>query len=320
MLYIARAAVEMRDDYSSDYNKGKWYYIKTVDSIEYRWRLFDDLTYEVIGGLFSDRFEALKCAKRMYVTLLYSTLWNGFSILESGCQTYEPNIYVEELDGDEDLFFKQEEYFFWTKTKRGRNLGPSVFEVENGFEELSEYRSIPLSVTIKWPGSDLSLDNVDEYLFSYSRETQKLLNSIVLGDQADNYGMRMTIYCGLLEHLSPEEKKDLTVQEEIDCLIKHVSSSNLNKEQKDQLKNYLNRGKDVSARQKCKSLCDKYAEKQYCEYSPKQIISAAYTIRSRYAHGDEYVVEEGNPARLIKYVVLDVIKNYLREKENGSHA
>lgn len=73
MKYIARVAVDL-ENYTLTNGESKWHHIKTVSDIEYRWKLKEGLMYEVVAGVFDDKYIALKCAKEIYVTLLYKFL------------------------------------------------------------------------------------------------------------------------------------------------------------------------------------------------------------------------------------------------------
>ena len=123
--------------------------------------------------------------------------------------------------------------------------------------------------------------------------------------------------CGLLEHFSEVRKKDQDVLDVIDQITIFVDSTSLSQEKKNSLKNYLDSGKTVSARQKCLSLCKKYARASYGKYDCKTIIDAAYRIRSAFSHGESVHCHDRCSA-YIKYIVLDVIINYLKEKQSVS--
>ncbi len=130
----------------------------------------------------------------------------------------------------------------------------------------------------------------------------------------------MTIYCGLLEHLSQGKNKEDDVVSVLEELIEHVERTTvLSREKKESLINYLKIGKRESSRQKCLKLCDVYANKRYGGVTCKQIIDEAYRIRSAFSHGEKTEKQYSKYAALMKVVVLDVIKNYMREKENESN-
>ena len=312
MLYIAHAGVRLNED-AYTYKKDEWHLIKTVNGIEYRCRLKQDLTYEVISGLFSDKNDALIQAKKIYITLLYSLIKCGFSIDVSGCDLYEQSLYSEEY-GSREEYIKNEPFFFWNKKNVGGQYGPGVYEVEASIDEFEEYNFFDVEWSVSCD-SNLDFENVDEYIFTYSRESQDLLNSVILAEQAVDYGMKMTIYCGILEHLSEDGNKSEAILNKINDFINCVDDSELEPSEKDQLKNFLNSGKKKSSRQRCKELIKKYAQPKYGKYKSEKIFSDAYGIRSTFSHGDEINAFSEDASRYVKFVVLDVIKGYIRERE-----
>lgn len=312
MPYVAHAGVGLKDDVST-YQKDEWHFIKKINNIEYRWRLRKDLTYEVAAGLFDDGKTALACAKQMYVTLLYALLKGGFLIKVSGCDSYEPRFYCEE-EGDKKSFFENEIFFFGNKKICEGQYGPGVHEVENSIDELKGYEFFDTDLLISWD-SKLDFDNVDEYEFTYSRRAQKLLSSVLLAENSADYGMKMTIYCGILEHLSEDGNKSDAMLQKIDELIASVNDSDLGASDKQQLTNFLNGGKKKSSRQKCKELIKKYVKEQYGEHKAIDIFSDAYGVRSTFSHGDEINLDRDDRSKYIKFVVLDVIKGFILEQE-----
>lgn len=315
MKYVAHAGVKLSED-ANTYEKGKWYYIKEINSIEYRWRFCSDLTYEVIAGVFDNKNQALVCAKRIYITLIYSLLKGGLGVSDAGCSSYEHRFFDEKYDGDVENYSKNENFFFWTPHYTGGRLGPGVFEVEDDIDQFEQYKFLTAELLPVIYDSQLEFDNVDQYIFTYNRESQALLNSVIVAQQAMDYGMKMTLYCGIFEHLSENGLKSKPYQEEIDELIKHTKSCELGLVEKDQLISYLNKGKEKSARQKCLELIERHAKPQYGKYTAKQVFSEAYNIRSAFSHGDEIKHDHIDASRYIKYVILDVIESYMREKES----
>ena len=105
------------------------------------------------------------------------------------------------------------------------------------------------------------------------------------------------------------------MKNKINDFINCVDDSELEQTEKDQLKNYLNVGKKKSSRQRCKELIKKYAQPKYGKYKSEKIFSDAYGIRSTFSHGDEINAFAEEASRYIKFVVLDVIKGYIQEKE-----
>ncbi len=310
MTYVAHAAVKLSED-KSLINNNTWNYIKRDKDIEYSWKL-DHFVYHVRAGLFEDPNIALNCAKRLYVSLFYFLISNRFEIDDAGCRSYEPRLFLDEepiIEG----YKGDETFFFWTKHFQGGELGPGVFEVEQSIEEFDEYKFIGLEVFLnrEW---NLSFDSIDNDYFTYCREAQHYFNSIILADNSSDYGIKMTIYCGLLEHLSENRDKEQDFLDMIDELIKRVDCSSLSSEKKNTLKNYLNDGRRESSRKRCYALCDQYAESEYGGFTCKSIISEAYGFRSAFSHGENVNNSNSKCSEYIKLVVLDVVKNYFREK------
>lgn len=312
MLFVAHAAIQFVNDVCKE--KNTWHILKETNNIQYRWKYSNNNIYHVIAGTFRDPNDALECAKQLYVTLFYYSIKKGFQIKNAGCNTYEnclPNdgeITVEGYTGDES-------FFFWNKHYQGGELGPGVYEIENSIEEFDDYHFLYASLIIG--DSDLNFDNVDEYLFSYNREAQEIFSSILLAENSFEFGMKMTIYCGLLEHLSENKNKDPEVISMLEEFITHVEKSSLSSEHKSSLKNFLYFGQKESSKQKCLALCEKYAKQYYGEFSCKSIIDEAYSIRSAFSHGENTNEWHIKKSPCIKFVVLDIVKRYMAEKERG---
>lgn len=306
MGYVAHAAVKLQNGIL-DEQRNKWVHIKNVDDIEYRWRVCGDRFCEVIAGVFEDKFDALRCAKKMQVTLLYATL-GRYTSLEDAVPPY----YASDLDSDKTGVINNGETVFHSIQAKQRFAGPNVFEVSNSIDEFDEYQ--PISVSISTSGTVyLDLSDIDIGSFSYSRDVHDLFQSIEVAENAHNFGIKMTIYCGLLEHLAKDELKDEEVRIVIDQLTACVNDASLSKVNKDQLLQYLERGKNQSAGQKCKKLIQQYAKEMYGEYPAKKILDKAYSLRSKFSHGT--IVRFDAMASLMKYIVLDVIKGYMCAKE-----
>lgn len=312
MAYVAHAGIQLANNENPN-EEGLWHPIKQENGIEFRWRFRRDYLYERIAGVFDDPNEALKCAKNMYVTLFYELVRLGFQIADAGCNSYGPRI-LHENEPEIKGYSGNESFLFWTKRYRGGVIGPGVYEVDQSIDEFDEYIFLSGSISAL-NKSDLIFENVDAYYFSYGYEAREYFSTIMLAEKASTYGMKMTIYCGLLEHLSENQDKEQDVLCVIDDLVAHVDASNISSEKKDGLKNFLNTGRKVSSRQKCFDLCKKYAKSNYGEFSCKEIIREAYNIRSAFSHGENYENRYPVHAAYVKLVVLDVIKNYLREKE-----
>ena len=314
MLYVAHVGVQFVDDESPN-EKNNWHFIMQRADIEYRWRISDDFKYEVIAGVFSNPNEALRCAKQMYVSLFFRLIGNNYKLADAGCSIYETRYGndgvpdIEGYDGDES-------FFFWGKHYQSDRLGPGVFEVENSLDEFDKlYKSLKCTFTF-FHETDLSFRNIDEYVFLYNRKAQECFQTILLAENAIELGMKMTIYCGLLEHLSHSSSKDPDVLLVFDQLEKYVDVSGLSTEKKNSIKNYLKQGRTESASHRCLVLCEKYAKSNYGNVSCKKIIGEAYSIRSAFSHGENCEDRYNSCATsYIKHVVLDVVRGIMIEQE-----
>ena len=315
MAYVAHAAIKLKNDESPN-EKNVWHIIKQSEGIEYRWKFSVNHTYHVIAGTFDDPYKALNYAKQIFVTLFYSLVREGFRIEDAGVLFYGGRINNDDDEISIDGYDGEERNFFWNKHLQGGEFGPGVFEVTDSLDEFDEYRFINATLSVSRE-SDLNITNVDDYYFTYCQEAQELFNTVLLAENTFDYGMEMTIYCGLLEHLSKNENKDQDVIDTIDDLIDSVEHSSLSQEKKDSLTNFLRYGKKQSARQRCLLLCKKYAKPTYGDYTCKEILDEAYGIRSAFSHGQNCENINSKSAAYIKLIVLDVIKNYMREKEDA---
>lgn len=307
MGYVARASVILASG-SIQYQTNQWYPIKIKSGIEYRWRLKADNTFEAFAGVFSDKFAALACAKQMYMTILYTFYTQQVLIDDPG-----PCWYFSDFDSDVTKRVSERSYVFRDPHNSGAFAGPAVYEVTKSIDDFDSYKFLNGYISGTKTDAEIRIENIDQHIFSYNAESHRLLRYIDLAEKTHDYGMKMTIYCSVLEHLSEDGKKSEASQIEIDALIDQVDNSSLSPEEKDQLKNYLKQGKELSARQKCRNLLEKYAKYSYNGFSPKKIFSEAYSMRSAFAHGD--TPKTAKASFYIKFVVLDVIKAYLREKE-----
>lgn len=307
MKYIARAAVKLSSG-SIQYHVNQWYPIKNVSGIEYRWRLRDDNTFEAFAGTFADKFTALRCAKQMYATILYTFYTRQILIDNPG-----PWIYFPDFDSDITKQISERSYVFYNSHNSGAFTGPAVYEVDNSIDDFDSLKILKGYISKTETDAEIKIDNIDQHIFSYNAEAHRLLRYIYLAEQTHDYGMKMTIYCSILEHMAEDGNKSEASQAEIDALINHVKDSTLSCEEKDQLVSFLGSGRRLSARQKCINLLNKFAKHSYDGYTPKKIFDEAYSLRSAFAHGN--APRTIKASFFIKFVVLDVIKAYLREKE-----
>lgn len=294
MAYVAHVGIDLKND-ECPKEKDIWHFIKETNGVQYLWKFSKNHTYHVIADVFDNPHKALSSAKRMYVNILYHFVRNGIQIADAGCSDYE-------------------RCFFWNKQHYGGELGLGVFEVESSIHEFDEYRFLSGKL-IAIRESDLNLTNIDDNSFTYCKESQKLINTILLAENASDFGLKMTIYCGLLEHLSEDNDKDQDVLDVIEELINYVKSNPLAQGKKDTLLGLLKNGQKLSSSQKIHRICEQFAESNYGRFSCREIIKKAYSIRSSYSHGEDCSEKYSERAANIKFVALDVVKNYMMHKE-----
>ncbi len=318
MPYVAHVGIVLSDSFTA-YEKDRWVLIQQSGDLRFYRRINRSNLYEIACELFSDKEKALMMAKRMYTQALFNLLERDIHIADGGCQMYQKRIRIPELDGDE----YPDWFFFWTPKNQGGGVGPDVYEVYNTFDDFDEiYKHIPLNLEWSISISDLSLEfsNYDHAPFLYDEVSQYFLNKVVKADSAFDHGLKMTIYCGVLEQIAdcaykdnPGFYKDKDVLCVIDRLIEQVNQSELSKEKINSLVTLLKSGKKTSARQNCKNVAKLYAKLKYGDYDTEDIISDAYNTRSSFSHGANRNKPYAGPASFMKFVVLDVIAGYFRD-------
>lgn len=315
MSYLARCAVILENDIS-DLKKNTWHNYQ-LDP-RYKIRLKDDLCFEVICEPFDDKFEALSCAKIMYVSLIYYLLKHDFTIVNNGCCSYS-NCNIHELGTP--LEIDEEKLFVYSPDNHNHYTGLGVFELPNSTDDFDAlYSFSEISVSICKNGSLLKRFNPTKKVFSYNSDVETLLYDLIEADGAGSLGLKMTKYCGLLEHIAgmcvKRKTKDDDVISVIDKLIKQTKESGLDKEKSKQIVNCLNNAKTQSSQNKCREVIKKYANEEYGDYKAEDIFKEAYKIRSTYSHGNKTPLFSLK-ADQIKFILLDVIEGYMHEKENG---
>ena len=315
MPYVAHAAFPLNTGIPPA-DKGFWRTIKRINGIEYRWKFAQDCSCHVLAGVFDDPNVALACAKQIHVTLFYELLRHGFGIAGEYCGPYwERPLFHPELEPTIEGYDGNETFFFWNKHYIGRWTGPGAFEVTRSIDEFDDYQFMDVEIT-GYGSWRLDLANIDQRLFEYCHEAQDYLDTILLAENAGDDGLQMTIYCGLLDHLSESEDKDSDTLEVIDQLIECVEESSLPSANKSSLKSLLNSGRKVSSRQQCRNLCAKYAKPFYDGHPCKKIIDDAYGLRSAFSHGTNTRYAGSLCSTYMKFVVLDVVENYMKERRS----
>lgn len=319
MDYIAHAGVQLTTRVTTA-KINKLHFIKQNAGVSYYWRLFGNHTYELIAGPFNDRYDALKCAKQMYVRLLYSVLKRNLEIVNSGCDTYPTRMYHESDKYSYEEYLSNEEYFFWTKNYTGGLCGPGVYEVDKTVEDFNNYEFIFADIGFVPKEINLEIKEPDEYIFTYSQESQRCLSIVVDARNICDLGMKMTLYCGLLEHLGEDREKESEVILEINECINNVGNSlKLKSSQMKSLISALGSLKRVSSRQKCIELISKYAKNNYGEFKAKNIFDKAYRIRSAFSHGGNVDDKYSEKIQQMLPLVLDVIQGYFIDREKSEN-
>lgn len=208
----------------------------------------------MLVGVFEDPNAALTCAKQIHIALFYRLMRSSFTIArEYNGRFWERALFYPESEPAIEGYDGNETYFFWNKRYKGGQIGPGVFEVAQSIDEFDDYQFISARIT-GYGSWELDLIDIDRHLFTYCREVQDYLDTILLAENARNRGLRMTIYCGLLEHISESEDKDPETLEMINQLIARVDESRLSPTSKGSLKGFLSSGRRVSSRQRCRNL------------------------------------------------------------------
>ncbi len=184
MSYLARCAVILKYDIQ-DFQKNKWR--KFTKDPKYKMRLRDDLCLEVICDCFDDKFEALSCAKRMYVSLIYHLLKNNYKIASGECCCCYNYLNIHELGTPIEV--EEEKLFIYSPDSNCQYTGFGVFEMPNSTDEFDTLYSF---TTISWTSydNDRSLYKFDpkEYVFSYNSDVETLLYDLIEADRASSMG------------------------------------------------------------------------------------------------------------------------------------
>lgn len=297
MFYLAHAATVLVSDFPI-YEKNKWFKLKPSNELEYKWRITSNKIYEVICGPFNDPLEAQNMAKNLHKELKYNFLFNDIQVEGLGYSFDQPSI--------------------WTHHHIGGRLGANVFEIIESIDELDEtYFNKRLSgyLTPLEFHSLLDFNNYGSLCFLYNDEAARLLDMMERASGSVDSGLKMTIYCGILENLTNDAEKSEDVLLLIDALIKEVGDACISEEEKKSLIGYLKTGKRKSSREKCIDLCKRYATGSYGQYSAEAVVKAAYKIRSSFSHGsNRYSTLTNSKACYMEKVVKKVIAGYLEEK------
>lgn len=319
-LYIAHAGLQFDRDIEI-YNKNQWLKIESESFENLYYRICNNGYIEMVSGLYDEPRTALIIAKKIYIQLLYWAIgFAQYPIQSAGEDTnprfYDPNYELYSLED----FYEQEMYLFWSKKLQGGRFGPGVLEVDKSIWEIDEYEGYKLDVHIGkltvGPSKNFVIDKIEDDLFVYDKEYREFLSNLVAATQWHDIGVKMTCYCCILEQLGENELKDEAVVREYDSLIKIVHDDcAIKQDVKQQIIGTLKAGKYISIRKKCLKVVEKYAKKEYSGYKSKDIFTEAYDIRSNFVHGNDTSYFYEGKARYMLFLMLDVVKNYIREKQ-----
>ena len=311
MPYIAHAAVKLHHNYAF-YEQDVWNSMALSDGTHINWRLKSDKVLEVASNPIKEKCEAIELGKRLYPSLLIQLLKLGIPITDPGCDSYANRFYNEEMDGDrqEDM---PECQLVWKKNYSGGGIGLDIYEADS-FDEL-EHRACSIEFEIEQTSDADVLVNIDlsKVFFDFTPITQEYLATLCDAERVMDAGLRMTLYCGILEKLAGESDKDQDVIDEIDKLIGYVDCSSLSGEKKEGLKGLLRIGKKESAQKRIKGLCDQYARDMYGGHKTVKIIKEAYSLRSTFSHTGPNNEKYSAVAQLIKWITIDVLCGYFKD-------
>lgn len=308
MKYVAHVLIKIDDIREFTDASKEWTIITNINNKEYLFKI-DNNYLEVISCYFDSQEDALQEAKKMYVSLIVYLLKYNIQISNVNCEFYGNCLF------EPDDYTLENIYRTYTRNYSGCSYGPNVYEVNESYKEMTNEL---LECEILYDDEGIvkvinkSLDNRSVV---YNDEIREYLFDIIIADNIQIDGIKYNIYCSILESFAIEEKKDKTVISTIDELKEIVSNKDIDNNIKNELYNFLENGKNLSARRKCTKVCGKYAKDKYGEYSTNKILSEAYSLRSKYTH---YHLNDkkSKVAKLIKYVVLDVVINYFNNNSD----
>lgn len=314
MPYVARAAVKLSES-GSDSSVHEWHVCDSEDDLKCKWRVLRSGIFEVISGVYNDRYEALACAKNLYVQLIYKLMLKHYSIADGGCTLYETRLYNGHLDYPltAEAFIDREEFFFWSKQWRGGTCGPGVYEVESSIDEFDEYAFLWETLTA-CRDFEIGISPNIAAPFQYSRQSQPLLNDLISADSAPSYELGITLFTCIIEHLAETQEKPAPALEAIDKLMNYAQTLDLEEEEIRKIRSYIGNAKYESSRGKCQRVARAYAQEKYHGIETKTIVSEAYSVRSAFSHGSSVECSKYPHAHLIKLVALDAVAGFLRSQ------
>ena len=280
----------------------KWHIIKEENGITYKWRLFAK-RYQLLSGEYADIEHAKTDANRLYV----STFYNFYDKLQNTSYCGSMGMMYKECYNDLLLSIKDS------------NSPIAIYEI-NEMSEIENMKMLSCKVFVKNDYySYFDFNNLfSREFFDYSEESHPYLYALNLAFNVDDFGLKMTLLCGILERLAKDEYKSESVIKEINRLISLIDKTKLRDDDYEKLKNYMYGGKKKSSSQKCLGLIDKYAPNfEIKSYSAYEILKKAYSIRSSYSHGNNPGFDE--KASYMSGLVLQIIKEYFKQQQEKNN-
>ena len=211
MKYVAVISVCFEVGELTDPSDESWHMIDYHNEYIHEWRFTKCGDFDIVVGLFDDAKQALVYAKRLYVSVLYMAMYSGCTLRESGCEYYGDSVLYNKDPFKKDQI-DDEPFYINTLKDYGVQYGFSVYEVQNSIEECKErafgLRDGLLSVTTPQSQilSFLNIEVLRKNLFSFSKNSQEVLYTLLNASTFHEVGIEMTIYCGILEHWHRQKK------------------------------------------------------------------------------------------------------------------
>ena len=286
-------------------------YFKRVEKRERNHNIFYRVAFFV--GEFDQIDEAIHYGRSLFYAVLKYYFWIGCPI--DIRPFVDSRLFKDPLLG----------HFLVDKQHTCETNSLQIIQVETGLNEyydnLHDWQIIE-QIPQSFPIEDFSSNGLE-----YNSMCANVFSLINLAQNLGDYENSIPVLCTAIEYManikiSCKEKS----REEIivyDKLIDFVDAmTNIKEDIKKDVIQYLKMGKNIGSRKKCKELIAKYAHRNYkfkhetVEYKPNKIFDYCYNYRSKSEHGSIHEIEDVKYEilQLLKYVVLDVLENILREE------
>lgn len=217
---------------------------------------------------------------------------------------------------------------FITKQKDRCDINSlQIIEVEKNLGEY--YKREQRIELVSYLQQTFPIEDFEKNQLEYNDFCSNVFNLLNVAQSASSYRFSIPILCTAIEYMANEKIcRENKTEEEVavfDFLIKKLKEcEEIPQEIKASVNGYLYQGKKLGSKKKCKLLIQKYAKREYSfkhntiKYVPLDIFNYCYDFRSKNSHGDRKSDEEVNNLylQLMKYVVLDILENILREEQS----